>query len=109
LPESKAEVLKEILEALNAPLDTAFLLNLLHSAQLPKGSVSSFLRVHSSRDVLVDQPVEMKRQLVPQLLFDELLAKERSASEYQLVDPAHWQEPSITSNQHEPPTVRLSG
>src|SRR5262249_33321316 len=93
-----SNVLEEMLDRQDSATLAALLLDLIHASQLPQGGVPGLPRPDSSRRALLHLFLEMKANLVVQLLLDGAPAEQGSESKPQDVRPArHCRPPQSVS------------
>src|SRR5260370_40915446 len=87
--QPEAYVPHEILDKIYLARLPAFLFHLLDASERPQSGITSFLRVHSLRDVLLDLVLQVKLELLAEFQLCFLSMKERAHAKRQFVVPTH--------------------
>src|SRR5262249_23508093 len=86
---AKVDILQHVLNEIHVARLATFLLQGFYMSQFVEGSSPRSLGLHSLRDVLIDQRLKMKLDLLIKLLLRMLAVKERAQTKWQFAIPAH--------------------
>ena len=75
------EILQDVLDKVHVAHLAAFLLHRVQVAEFAEGGVPRRFRLHSLREVLLDQRLKMKLDFFVELAFSLFPAKERAQTE----------------------------
>jgi hypothetical protein len=81
-PQTKADVLQEIVDEVDVAGVAAFFLDLLHTSEGLQGSATSFLSIHPLRDEFIDLILQVKLEFLTEIQLSFVLAKQRAQAEW---------------------------